>query len=79
MPVLRPIFPRPPFFRAGDIRIAGICDDQYNSTLKTLQETNDAKFKDYLTRKTQAWFERWHRTSDKTGPCDASPLLAAGP
>lgn len=68
--------PAAPFYRANDRRVTGICDDQYTSTLETLQETDDEKFKDYLTRKTQAWFRRWGRprTSDKApAASDASP------
>ena len=37
------------FFRASDTRVTGICDDQYTATLEMLQETDDDKFKMYLT------------------------------
>ena len=49
------------FFKNSDTRIAGICDDQYTSTLDILKETRDDAFKSYLTRKTQGWFRRWGR------------------
>jgi hypothetical protein len=76
---IAPLLPSAPFCRASDSRIAGICDEQYTSALETLHETDYEKFKDYLTRKTQACFRRWGcpRTSDKAmttsaAPCDAS-------
>ncbi len=43
--------PVAPFFRASDTRVTGICDYQYTATLEMLQETDDDKFKMYLTRK----------------------------
>jgi hypothetical protein len=51
--------PVAPFFRASDTRVTGVCDDQYTATLEMLQETDDDKFKMYLTRKVIAWFRRW--------------------
>jgi hypothetical protein len=51
--------PVAPFFRATDTRVTGVCDDQYIATLEMLQETDDDKFKMYLTRKVIAWFRRW--------------------
>ena len=50
-----------PFFKNNDTRIAGICDDQYTSTLDILKETGDDAFRAYMTRKTQGWFRRWGR------------------
>jgi hypothetical protein len=52
-------FPVAPFFRASDTRVTYVCDDQYTATLEMLQETDDDKFKMYLTRKVIAWFRRW--------------------
>jgi hypothetical protein len=40
-------------------RVTGVCDDQYTATLEMLQETDDDKFRMYLTRKVIAWFRRW--------------------
>ncbi len=51
--------PVAPFFRASDTRVTGVCDDQYTATLKMLQETDNNKFKMYLTSKVIAWFHRW--------------------
>jgi hypothetical protein len=51
--------PVAPFFRASDTSVTGVCDDQYTATLEMLQETDDDKFKMYLTRKVIAWFRRW--------------------
>jgi hypothetical protein len=56
-PFLHPVLPGQHW--PSNSRIAGICDEQYTSTLETLHETDDEKFKDYLARKTQAWFLRW--------------------
>ncbi len=41
--------PAAPYFRANDIRVAGVCNDQYTATLERLQETNDGNFKNYMT------------------------------
>jgi hypothetical protein len=51
--------PVAPFFRASDTRVTCVCDDQYTATLEMLQETDDDKFKMYLTRKVIVWFRRW--------------------
>jgi hypothetical protein len=52
--------PVAPFFRASDTRVTtGVCDDQYTANLEMLQETDDDKFKIYLTRKVITWFRRW--------------------
>jgi hypothetical protein len=53
-----------PFFRASDTRVTSVCDDQYTDTLEMLQETDDYKFKMYLTRKVIAWFRRWPLKGD---------------
>ena len=53
--------PVAPFFKNNDTRIAGICDDQYTSTLDILKETGDDAFRAYMTCKTQGWFRRWGR------------------
>ena len=58
---LAAFLPVAPFFKNNDTRIAGICDDQYTSTLDILKETGDDAFRAYMTRKTQGWFRRWGR------------------
>ena len=68
--------PTAPYFKSNDGRISTVCDDQYSSTLATLEETADEAFKVYLTRKTQGWFRRWG-----TRPSNAAlagPAAAAG-
>ena len=35
------ILPPAPYFRANNIRVAGVCYDKYTATLDRLQETND--------------------------------------
>jgi hypothetical protein len=51
--------PVAPCFRASDTMFTGVCDDQYTATLEIIQETDDDKFKVYLTCKVIAWFRRW--------------------
>ena len=71
------LLPVAPYFKAGDSRIAGICDNQYTTTLEMLTETSDKAFKSYLTRKTQGWFRRWGR--DESAPAPAAlPASGAG-
>ncbi len=52
--------------------ISGVCEEQYTSTLKSLQETRDEAFKDYMTRKTQAWFRRWSAMSPLPPPASGA-------
>ncbi len=47
------------FFRASYTRGTCVCDDQYTAILEMLQQTDDNKFKIYLTRKVIAWFRCW--------------------
>ena len=63
--------PAAPYFKSNDARIAGVCDDQYSSTLAMLEETADEAFKVYITRKTVGWFRRWG--------CPRTPESAASP
>jgi hypothetical protein len=81
------LLPSARFYQARDSRIAGICDEQYTSTLETLHKTDDEKFKDssYLTRKTQAPtrprvhdrlpspLQRLPRSQRRDADADASP------
>jgi hypothetical protein len=80
------------FFRTSDMRVACICDNQYTATLEMLQETDDNKFRSYLTRKVIAWFRRWSikrhgraigTSSSDTGGDDSSsdpgPAAVAAP
>jgi hypothetical protein len=69
------ILPVNQYFKAGDTRIAGICDDKYTMTLEMLNETSDLAFKKYLTRKTQGWFQRFRR-DEPAGAAAASPAHA---
>ncbi len=46
--------PAAPYFKANNIRVTGVCDDQYIATLERLQETSDENFKNYMTRETPA-------------------------
>jgi hypothetical protein len=46
------MLPVTPYFKAGDTRIASICDDKCTTTLEMLNETSDLAFKKYPTRKT---------------------------
>jgi hypothetical protein len=71
---LAAFLPVAPFFKNNDTRIAGICDDQYTSTLDILKETGDDAFRAYMTRKTQGWFRRWGRCIAIA--CGASPAGA---
>jgi len=74
---LAAFLPVAPYFRANDPRITGVCDDQYTSTLESLETSTDERFKDYITRKTQAWFGRWGRNVAVASPA-ASPGGAGG-
>ena len=69
--------PVTPFFKNSDTRIAGICDDQYTSTLDILKETGDDAFRSYMTRKTQGWFRRWGR--GVAGAASPAPVPGAAP
>ena len=75
---LAAFLPVAPYFRANDPRITGVCDDQYTSTLESLETSTDERFKDYFTRKTQGWFGRWGRNVAAPAP-DASPAPGAAP
>ncbi len=48
---LAAFLPVAPYYRAADVRISGICDEQYTAILERLQETGDEAFKLYMTRK----------------------------
>ncbi len=61
------------YYKAVDNRTGGLCDDQYNANLETLNKTSDEKFSAYLIRKTQAWFLHW-----ATSCPDVAPAAAAG-
>jgi hypothetical protein len=69
--------PAAPYFRANDVRVAGVCDDQYTATLERLQETNDENFKNHMTLKTQGWFRHWGCA--ETSDVAASPAPGAAP
>ena len=75
---LAAFLPVAPYFRANDPRIPGVCDDQYTSTLESLETSTDEMFKDYFTRKTQGWFGRWGRNVAADSPAP-SPAPGAAP
>ena len=75
---LAAFLPVAPYFRANDPRIPGVCDDQYTSTLESLETSTDERFKDYFTRKTQGWFGRWGRSVAADSPAP-SPAPGAAP
>ncbi len=73
------MLPVAPYFRAGDSRIAGICHNQYTTTLEMLTKTSDKVFKSYLTRKTQGWFRRRGRDEAAAAPAASlAPGAGAG-
>jgi hypothetical protein len=56
------------YYKAVDNQTGGLCDEQYNATLETLNKTNDEKFSAYLIRKIQAWFRRWATPRPEVAP-----------
>ncbi len=72
------VLPVASYFKAGDSRIACICDNQYTTTLEMLTETSDKDFKSYLTRKTQGWFRRWGRDESAAAPASGAGAGGAG-
>jgi hypothetical protein len=44
-------FPDATFFKANNVRIAGVCDAQDSSLLEMLNKTSDMEFMKYLTSK----------------------------
>ncbi len=59
-------------------QIAGVCDDQYTSTLETLEETGDEAVKAYMSRKTQGWFRRWGCPRPSDAAASPAPGAAHG-
>jgi hypothetical protein len=71
--------PAAQYYKATDPRIAGVFDDQYTATLERLQETNDENFKNYMTRKTQAWLRRWGCPTPSDAAASPAPSAAPHP
>ncbi len=71
--------PAAPYFRANDIRVACVCDDQYTATLRLerLQETKGENFKNYMTSKTHGWFWRWECAGTSDAAASPAPGAAA--
>ena len=72
---LAAFLPVAPYFRNTDLRIAGISDDQYTTTLEMLNESTEDRYKTYISRKAQAWFRRWPRAG-LVGAAAAPPAPA---
>ena len=78
---LAAFLPIAPYFRNADLRIAGISDDQYTTTLEMLNESTEDRYKTYISRKAQAWFRRWPRTGlvgAAAAPPAADPTIGEG-
>ena len=68
------------YYKAGDSRIGGLCDNQYTVTLETLTKANlnDEKFCAYLVRKIQGWFRRWATPRPDVAPAAAAAAASGG-